>query len=241
MCYLGRIVIVLSVVTDVPASAEAPLPPTRPPDLTQERAGAPSPAPQRQETDPAGPSAPSHSDDGRACAEMLTRLGVKAEPAGSIQDGACGARSTLKVAELPGGVEVAPAALVTCPVAAAMARWASESVTPEAERHLGSAPAKILIGTSYECRSQNRRAGAKLSEHAFANAVDVMGFTFRKRGPLAVAPRSDEGPESLFQAAVRQGACSHFTTVLGPGSDAAHSNHFHLDMRERKRSAKLCQ
>src|SRR5918995_3682233 len=153
MCYLGRMVIVLLVLTALPASAEAPLPPQRPPGLTEEGTGAPPPASHHQ-ADAAGPSAPSNSDDGRACAEMLTRLGVKAEPAGSIQDGACGARSTLKVAELPGGVELAPAALVTCPVAVAMARWATESVTPEAERHLGSAPAKILIGTSYECRSQ---------------------------------------------------------------------------------------
>jgi hypothetical protein len=116
-----------------------------------------------------------------------------------------------------------------------------ESVLPEAERLLGARPRKVLIGTSYECRSQNRQAGVKLSEHAFANALDIMGWEFETRRPIAVAPRQDESPEAMFLAVIRAKACEHFTTVLGPGADAAHANHLHLDLRERKRGAKLCQ
>jgi hypothetical protein len=177
----------------------------------------------------------------QACIARLTRSGASVEPAPVIANGSCGAKSPLKLLSLPGGIEVAPGALVTCAVAEAMTKWVSDSVKAEAERLLSDAPKKILIGTSYECRSRNRQPGAKLSEHAFANAVDVMGFEFRKRRPISIAPRFDETRETMFLAAARAGACDHFATVLGPGSDAAHVNHFHLDMRERKRGAKLCQ
>jgi hypothetical protein len=121
-----------------------------------------------------------------------------------------------------------------------LTKWV-EGVSAEAERHLSGPPAKILIGTSYECRGQNRQAGAKLSEHAFANGVDVMGFAFRARPTIAIAPRTGDAPEALFQAAVRQKACAYFSTVLGPGSDAAHANHLHLDMRARRPGSGICQ
>jgi hypothetical protein len=112
------------------------------------------------------------------------------------------------------------------------------------ERHKGcraASPRKVLIGTSYECRAQNRQSGAKLSEHAFANALDVMGFEFVNRRAISVTARWDESPEAMFLSIIRAHACEHFTTVLGPGSDAAHADHFHLDLRERKRGARLCQ
>ncbi|MEO9169101.1 MAG: extensin family protein, partial [Aestuariivirga sp.] len=37
------------------------------------------------------------------------------------------------------------------------------------------------------------------------------------------------GPDQQFLHAIRAHACGLFSTVLGPGSDADHSNHFHLD------------
>ena len=58
---------------------------------------------------------------------------------------------------------------------------------------------------------------------------------------FAVAARAGESPEALFQAAVRARACAYFTTVLGPGSDAAHADHLHLDVRERRPGVRICQ
>lgn len=224
--------------TALPARAETPLPPPRPPGIGLE---APSAAPAAEASAASPEDSHAIPADNAACAERLAKLGVRVEPAPPVRNGACGAESPLRLIRLPHGLEVAPPATVTCAVAEALVKWAHETVAAEGERHLGAAPAKILIGTSYECRGQNRQAGAKLSEHAFANAVDVMGFEFRKRASIPITARPGEDPEALFQAAVRRGACDHFTTVLGPGSDAAHADHLHLDMRERKRGAKLCQ
>ena len=210
---------------------EVPLPPERPPGLDNEPSQPASPQPAQA----------AQSQDADACLARLDKLGVRAESAPAVQNGACGAPHPVRLLGLPDGLEVSPPALVTCAAAEALARWTLEAVSAEAERHLSEAPQKILIGTSYECRGQNRQAGAKLSEHAFANAVDVMGFAFRKRPAFAVTARAGESPEALFQAAVRGKACAYFTTVLGPGSDAAHADHLHLDLRGRKAAYRICQ
>jgi hypothetical protein len=128
---------------------------------------------------------------------------------------------------------------MTCPLAEALARWTVDHVRPEAERHLGSAPRAVSIGTSYQCRDQ--RSGAKLSEHAFANALDITGFTFPDKPAVSVTARSGDTPEGAFQAAIRAAACGLFTTVLGPGSDEDHSDHLHVDLRGRRNGYRICQ
>lgn len=230
-----------------PQIESPPLPPPRP-----DRAPEPTPASQPKEpakselngepkpqavVPPKGPS----SDDPTPCLDRISKLGMKIEPLAPIAAGACGAEHPFRMTAMPDGVAAAPGAEVGCPMAEALARWVLEVVEPEAEKHLKLVPKKVLIGTSYECRGQNRDAAAKLSEHAFANAVDVMGFAFEKGPTLNVTMRGDDTPEGRFQAAVRSGACTYFNTVLGPGSDPSHSDHLHLDKRERKAGMRICQ
>jgi hypothetical protein len=83
-------------------------------------------------------------------------------------------------------------------------------------------------------------AGAKLSEHATANAFDVMSIAFADRPPIKIQARNPAFPEARFQAAIRAGSCAYFTTVLGPGSDASHHNHLHFDMAQRGGGYRLC-
>ena len=166
---------------------------------------------------------------------------MRFEPLPAIEQGECGTPAPIRLLRLPDGVEIVPAATVTCPAAEALGRWVLEAAGAEAEAQLGTDLVGILNGTSYECRGQNRQAGAKLSEHAFANAFDVMGFRLRKRADIAVSAQAGETPEARFVAAVRGGACRYFSTVLGPGSDPAHADHLHLDLRARNRGVRLCQ
>ena len=85
-------------------------------------------------------------------------------------------------------------------------------------------------------------SSGKMSEHAIGNAIDIMSFEFRGRDPVTVAPRAGNGTmDEAFQRAVRGGACLHFTTVLGPGSDASHDGHLHLDIAIRRGGYRLCQ
>jgi hypothetical protein len=216
----------------------APLPPPRP-----DRPESPEPAPQAEK--PASTPAPTDStasgDNSAhvACLDRLSKLGLRFEKRPSVQEGRCSVENPVLLSSLSNGVEIDPASLMACPVAESLARWVSEAVAPEAERQFQSAPTKLLIGTSYQCRDQ--RNGAKLSEHALGNGVDVMGFEFAKRPPLPIASQSENSPEAKFQSAIQKAACAIFNTVLSPGSDAAHGDHLHLDLRARKGDYRICQ
>ena len=58
----------------------------------------------------------------------------------------------------------------------------------------------------------------------------------------ASAPEPNAAPDRAaeFVRKVHDDACSIFGTVLGPEANDAHKNHFHLDMKKRRRSA-LCE
>ncbi len=53
----------------------------------------------------------------------------------------------------------------------------------------------------------------------------------------AAAPTSEAKPDpkSAFVVFLHDDACKRFGTVLGPNANAAHKNHFHLDMKERRK------
>src|SRR4051812_29065738 len=202
---LGLTGFALMLSASVAAFAEVPLPPPRPEGIAEEAVapgdvplppvrphGIENEYPPAEGSAAAGAATQPEGEDSAACIERLAKSGVRAEPVPAIENGACGARHPLRLIGLPAGLEVSPPAIVTCAVAEALTKWV-EGVSAEAERHLSGPPAKILIGTSYECRGQNRQAGAKLSEHAFANGVDVMGFAFRTR-PRSRSRRARETP-----------------------------------------------
>jgi Resolvase, N terminal domain/Extensin-like protein C-terminus len=47
-------------------------------------------------------------------------------------------------------------------------------------------------------------------------------------------------PQS-FRQRLRDAACHRFNTVLGPGSDAYHADHIHVDLAERAHGYRMCQ
>jgi hypothetical protein len=94
-------------------------------------------------------------------------------------------------------------------------------------------------GSTYACRGRNNQPGARLSEHAKANAFDVMSIEFADRPPLEIRSRGGDR-DGMFQTAIRQQSCAYFTTVLGPGSDASHANHLHFDLAKRRGGHRLC-
>lgn len=201
-----------------------PTPPGRPPELSGSAALALKVAP----------------PDDTACRIRLRRLGVAFEPLQAIADGQCSAPLPLRVTALADGVRLPQGATLTCRMAEGLARWASE-VQVEADRAFERPLTGLEIGGSYVCRGQNHDRAAKLSEHAFADAVDVMGFSLAGRAAVPVKAMQEGSPEADFLGRVRAKACGIFRTVLGPGADAEHANHFHLDQRERAAGHRLCE
>ncbi len=239
----GRSVFVaaLAIMVALPAWAQNPTPPLPPPRPDRE---APSPVEAPQDKPPSDEPKPEQKSQAEeeadtACRERLTQLGFRFETRPRVQEDACHVDNPVFVTALPNGIEVAPGSLMRCSFAEGLSRWVAEVVIRQADDHFKSAPKKLLIGTSYQCRDQ--RSGSKLSEHAFGNGVDIMGFEFDKRAPLLIGSHVEGSPEANFQFAVQKEACPIFSTVLGPGSDDAHGDHLHLDMRERKGNYRICQ
>ncbi|WP_339639058.1 extensin family protein [uncultured Sulfitobacter sp.] len=181
-----------------------------------------------------------------ACHRELRALGATFDLAASIaesDDEDCGITSPIQLSGLPGGVELKPAGLMRCETARALARWTEDHVLPAAEQlSERGVMESVELGGSYVCRRRNGRPEGKLSEHAFGNALDIMAFHFETGEPIKVQPRERDGTlAEAFQDAVRATACLHFTTVLGPGTDASHANHLHLDVKAREGRFRLCQ
>lgn len=178
------------------------------------------------------------------CEAELRKLGTVFDRQDPVRDeGGCGIEAPYAVTQIVRGVELSPASQMRCETALALARWTDAVLIPASE----ALPENVALlrlnhGSTYICRRRNNGATGRMSEHAIGNAVDVMSFEFRGRKPIPVSPRAGDGTvEEAFQRAARGGACLHFTTVLGPGTNASHADHLHLDIIKRKRGYRLCE
>lgn len=121
--------------------------------------------------------------------------------------------------------------VATCPLAATYAIFEADVLQPAAQKHFGQAITKVEHWGTYACRNRNHRMAGPRSEHATGNAIDIAGFTLADGRRITVLEgwrgRSDE---RAFLRDVHLGACSLFQGVIGPDHDAAHRDHFHLDM-----------
>jgi hypothetical protein len=174
------------------------------------------------------------------CPARLETMGVTFTQEPPIAEGECTVARPLKVSILGSGVSIEPEAIMSCRAAESLARWVKDALVPAAHTHFGVAPTGIVHGSTYVCRPRNNVAGAKLSEHAHANAIDVASIRFPDRA-IGIGTSDPESAESKFENEVRAAACNQFTTVLGPGSDAAHALHLHFDMALRRGGYRLCE
>lgn len=157
----------------------------------------------------------------------------------------CGAEHPFEMAGALGGrVQLNPPAMLRCPMIPQVERWIATVVDPLARRHYGQPIAEVKVAASFGCRPMNHVSGAKLSEHGRANALDVSQFILADGTRISVkegwfGPSTDR----MFLRAVHEGACREFTTVLGPGYDANHRDHFHLDLARHGRDglSRICK
>jgi hypothetical protein len=121
-------------------------------------------------------------------------------------------------------------------LADALHRWFEDVVQPEAKRHLQASIVTIESLSGYQCRSRYNDPGQRISQHAFANAIDITGFITAKGEHVAVLEHWNGSEErSVFLRGIHAGACEIFGTTLGPEANESHKNHFHLDMKDRRR------
>lgn len=149
----------------------------------------------------------------------------------------CGAARPFEMSAAAGGrVSMRPAALLRCPMIPQVDRWVVETIEPAALRHFGVPLVELKVAASYGCRPINHVNGARLSEHGYANALDVSAFILADGRTITVKGGwAGDEREAAFLRAVHSGACREFSTVLGPNYDRAHRDHFHVDLARRGR------
>ena len=150
----------------------------------------------------------------------------------------CAYEDGMRLRAAPGEARFAPSNVETsCPVAAALLVFERQVVQPAALRHLGSRVSEVRHAGSYSCRRLYGRDEGPFSEHATADAIDILGFQTADGASVSVLKDWSAGePKSAFLRDVHDGACGLFATALSPNYNAAHADHLHLDQADRGKS-----
>ena len=108
------------------------------------------------------------------CAHLLGPVGVGVEISKPIRTGQCGTPAPVMLRRVA-GVEITPPAVVNCRIAAKLNEWVEKKLQPLAREMLDTAVGRIVNASAYTCR---QRIGnpKRLSEHSFANALDISAF-----------------------------------------------------------------
>jgi hypothetical protein len=124
----------------------------------------------------------------------------------------------------------------------ALDQWVANTVQPAAHRWFGQPVVEIKQISAYSCRGMNGQPGARISEHAFGNALDIAAFVLADGRKVTVKKNWNGAPdEQAFLHDVQGGACETFTTVLAPGSNKYHYDHIHVDLMRRASRRLICQ
>jgi hypothetical protein len=207
-----------------------PVPRPRPADMPSARS---------QETGPnrEAPADKTTPADGQACLHGLTATGVEFEqtttPAAANPACVIEAPVRLKAVKIlsrpPTVIRLPDEPILSCKFVERFGHWLGDLVGPLIAGQLNSDAKAVRTGPGYECRNRNRAENAKLSAHANGLAIDIMSFELANGQTLTIKPTGDERSRATVEA-LRTAACGWFTTVLGPGSDAAHAGHMHVDI-----------
>ena len=173
-----------------------------------------------------------------ACSNLPDTLKIVFKPLPPIAEAAsCGHNMPLRLSSLAQSarVDIKPPATTNCILTEALARWLKQSVQLFADKLLDSPVVKIINVSSYACRNRNNATKGRLSEHAFANALDIAGFVLASGDTISVKQHwTQDSRKARFLYVIHRQACRFFGTVLGPEANALHHDHFHFDMAKRR-------
>jgi hypothetical protein len=144
----------------------------------------------------------------------------------------------VKSVATPGGkVSFPEEPLLNCAFARKFTTWLSDIAAPVVGELAPARLQSLSTGPGYECRNRNGDSSGKISEHAFGNAIDISGITLANRIRIEIPDVADPlAVHHRLLMALRLSACGYFTTVLGPGFNAAHASHYHFDLGQHGKS-----
>jgi len=163
-------------------------------------------------------------------------LAVHTEKQKSGRGLVCGAPEVVLYLKGPGKIAYNPPPVLTCEMALALASF-EKLLQEEADRVLKTQVIKIdQIGT-YNCREVAAFPGT-VSEHSYANAIDLGTFHLKNGTSLSVyrdfdtSPSDPKKPPGVFLRNITRRAHDEniFSHVLTAFFNDVHKNHFHLDL-----------
>ena len=113
----------------------------------------------------------------KECVHSVAAVTADLVPIPAVREGECGTPAPVLLRSIGSKDKVTldPPILINCPMVVALHRWFDEAVQPAAREALGSPVVKIN-GSSYACRTVYDLPNGNLSQHAFANALDLPAF-----------------------------------------------------------------
>ena len=189
---------------------------------------------------------PTAPDQGSACLAALaatrTSFAPVAQPETSL---ACQVDTPVRLNSLAtkvGVVKLPDQPIVNCAFALKLSEFVDQRMQPLAQQSMGSAVVAMGTGPGFNCRGRNGDSAGKMSEHALGDAVDIEYIKLANKSQIQVKDAlTVQSPSFAFLRDLRASACTEFTTVLGPGANAAHAEHFHIDLEVRHGSYRLCE
>jgi hypothetical protein len=182
------------------------------------------------------------------CRNELLELGVNFSVPERVEGtGACRVIDPVQLRSLSssgGQVTLPGSPLLNCEFARQFSVWVSDVAAPIVAALGGAQLESLSTGPGYECRTRTGDTSGKISEHALGNAVDIDGIVLKNAQRIEIPDVADkENVNHRMLMALRISACGYFTTVLGPGADAAHASHFHFDLGLHGKSGKyrICE
>ena len=174
------------------------------------------------------------------CEAKLRAAGVVFAPAelpvkeGNARRPTCGVEQAVVYQRGPAKLRYNSAPIVSCGMALGLARF-EQVVSEEAERYLGQAVARVEQGGTYNCRRMARFN--LVSEHAYANAIDIRSVTLKNGRRLTVLggfgklDAEPKRPEARFWRSLANRLYDEgtFSVVITPFFDGLHKDHIHLD------------
>lgn len=146
------------------------------------------------------------------------------------------------IASKIGSVKLPDTPVVNCAFAMKFSTWVDKRIQDIAQQQAGSAIVAMGTGPGFDCRGRNGDSSSKMSEHAIGDAVDIVYIRLANKEQILVKDALlPESPHFTFLRDMRAAACLDFTTVLGPGANAAHVSHFHIDLEQRRGGFRLCE
>ncbi|WP_298303122.1 extensin family protein [uncultured Erythrobacter sp.] len=166
-------------------------------------------------------------DDIPACRAVLDRSEIAYSALPATGEGPCARSDRTKLSAFPLSPSIP---VTTCPVAAALELWRTQSVEPAAQDIFDREVVRFEHMGVYNCRRMRGGSSSAWSQHSTGNAIDISAIVLSDGTRISLIDDWEgDAEKARFLRTIRDDACDVFAVVLSPDYNAAHVDHFHFD------------